>query len=149
MAIVPTATINSREVDGATGTIVAPALVSGDRRPSFRDSANRTSFEAPAENAPPSEDLDLIYGRHSVLAALEGDRTLNRIWITPRLRYDSSFHSLLAQAKANGAVIDEVDAHRLDFITRRANHQGIAAQVAPYEYVELANLIAAGQSQHG
>ena len=118
----------------------------GDRRPSFRDSANRTSYEAPAESTAPSEDLDLIYGRHSVLAALGGDRTLNRIWITPRLRYDSSFHSLLAQAKANGAVIDEVDSHRLDFITRRANHQGIAAQVAPYEYVELVNLLAAAKA---
>ncbi|WP_421656627.1 23S rRNA (guanosine(2251)-2'-O)-methyltransferase RlmB [Leptothermofonsia sp. ETS-13] len=95
--------------------------------------------------APPSvetsEDSDLIYGRHSVLAALESQRHLNRIWITPRLRYDPRFHSLLVQAKANGAVIDEVDSQRLDRITQRANHQGVAAQVAPYEYLELAELI--------
>ena len=89
---------------------------------------------------------DLVYGRHSVLAALEGQRQLNRIWITSRLRYDSRFHSLLSVAKANGTVIDEVDHRRLDQITHGANHQGIAAQVAPYEYVELGDLIQRAKS---
>ncbi|WP_416676593.1 23S rRNA (guanosine(2251)-2'-O)-methyltransferase RlmB [Egbenema bharatensis] len=95
-------------------------------------------------------DTDLIYGRHSLLAALEGDRYLNRIWVLPKLRYDSRFHSLLSQAKADGTVIDEVDYRRLDQITHHANHQGIAAQVAPYEYLELAELIekAKAASEH-
>ncbi len=88
-----------------------------------------------------TDEGDLVYGRHPVLAALMGDRSLHRVWVTTRLRYDSRFHSLLHQAKANGTVIDEVDIHRLDQITHRANHQGIAAQIAPYEYVELGDLI--------
>jgi 23S rRNA (guanosine2251-2'-O)-methyltransferase len=88
-----------------------------------------------------SEENDLIYGRHPVLAALESNRNLNRVWITPRLRYDPRFHSLLTQAKANGTVIDEVEPQRLDQLTQRANHQGIVAQVAPYEYAELSDLI--------
>ncbi|NJL23197.1 MAG: 23S rRNA (guanosine(2251)-2'-O)-methyltransferase RlmB [Leptolyngbyaceae cyanobacterium SM1_3_5] len=86
-------------------------------------------------------DSDLIYGRHTVLAALESDRTLNRIWVLPRLRYDHRFHGLLQAAKANGSVIDEVDPKRLTQITDGANHQGIAAQVAAYAYVELEDLI--------
>jgi 23S rRNA (guanosine2251-2'-O)-methyltransferase len=86
-------------------------------------------------------DNDLIYGRHSVLAALESQRSLNRLWILPRLRYDPRFHSLLIQAKANGTVIDEVEPRRLDQITDGANHQGVAAQVAAYAYAELADLI--------
>jgi 23S rRNA (guanosine2251-2'-O)-methyltransferase len=86
-------------------------------------------------------DVDLIYGRHSVLAAIEGERHLNRIWIATKLRYDSRFHSLLSKAKANGIVVDEVEPRRLDQITQGANHQGIAAQVTPYEYVELGDLI--------
>ncbi len=93
---------------------------------------------SPVENL---EDSDLIYGRHSVLAALESQRNLNRIWITPRLRYDPRFHSLLVQAKANGTVIDEVDSQRLDRMTHRASHQGVVAQVAPYKYLELTELI--------
>jgi 23S rRNA (guanosine2251-2'-O)-methyltransferase len=83
----------------------------------------------------------LIYGKHSVLAALEGERSLNRIWILPHLRYDHRFHGLLTQAKANGAIVDEVEVARLNQITQFGNHQGVAAQVAPYEYVDLGELI--------
>jgi 23S rRNA (guanosine2251-2'-O)-methyltransferase len=72
---------------------------------------------------------------------MESDRTLHRIWVTEKLRYDSRFHSLLNQAKANGAVIDEVTPKRLDQITNGANHQGIAAQTAAHDYLELAELI--------
>lgn len=90
---------------------------------------------------PVEADNDLIYGRHPVLAALENQRHLNRIWITSRLRYDPRFHALIAQAKENGTVIDEVEPRRLDQITDRANHQGVAAQIAPYAYSELGELI--------
>lgn len=86
-------------------------------------------------------ETDLIYGRHSVLAALAGQRHLNRVWITERLRYDPRFHGLLVQAKADGAVVDEVEPRRLDQITQGAIHQGIAAQVAPHPYVDLDDLI--------
>jgi len=92
------------------------------------------------------EDVDLIYGRHPVLAALESQRSLNRVWIVPQLRYDSRFHTLLLQAKANGTVIDEVNQQRLNQITERANHQGVAAQVAPYEYIDLEVLLAQAQA---
>nr|MBA2749707.1 23S rRNA (guanosine(2251)-2'-O)-methyltransferase RlmB [Tatlockia sp.] len=57
------------------------------------------------------------------------------------LRYDPRFLSLIDLAKDNGTVIDEVEPKRLDQITNRANHQGIAAQIAPYSYSELSELI--------
>lgn len=88
------------------------------------------------------EEMDLIYGRHPVIAALENQRQLNRIWVVPQLRHDPRFYSLLQQAKAEGAVVNEVDPRRLSQITDGANHQGIAAQVAAYDYVELEDLIA-------
>lgn len=95
---------------------------------------------------PVEEESDLIYGRHTVLAALENQRQLNRVWILPQLRYDPRFHSLLVQAKANGTVIDEVEPRRISQITEGANHQGIAAQVAPYPYMDLAELIEKAKS---
>lgn len=94
-----------------------------------------------AEEAAPSEDNDLLYGRHAVLAALEGDRQLNRVWIIPRLFYDSRFRTLLVEAKGKGTVIDEVDNFRLNQLTQGGNHQGIAAQIAPYRYRDLDELI--------
>lgn len=94
------------------------------------------------DGASEDEDSDdLIYGRHTIVAALESDRTLNRIWVLSHLRYDARFHSLLDQAKRKGTVIDEVDSRRLDFLTRHAKHQGIAGQVASHEYLDLADLI--------
>jgi len=92
------------------------------------------------------QDNDLIYGRHPVLSALESHRNLNRLWITSRLRYDPRFHHLVLQAKDNGTVIDEVDPKRLDQITNGANHQGVAAQIAPYTYTELEDLISQAQT---
>jgi 23S rRNA (guanosine2251-2'-O)-methyltransferase len=129
-----------------------PAEHRGDRQGRFDNrqerSDNRFSRRAeqnfaPALDPTESEDNpDLIYGRHPVQTALESGQSLNRIWVTERLRYDARFHRLLQDAKANGAVIDEVEPQRLDQITHRANHQGIAAQTAPHEYKELPDLIA-------
>lgn len=113
-----------------------PTLTDRDRQPVPKVQLN----SVPVDTVEPDEP-ELIYGRHPVQTALENHRTLNRVWVTTRLRYDERFHTLLTEAKNNGTVIDEVDPRRLDQITNGANHQGIAAQVAPYEYVELENLI--------
>ena len=145
--------------DGNSGTTPSPLSVRypqksvGYHTLHSKETA-KESFRNPlrpsqATEAVPSqreEDSDLIYGRHPVLAALENQHQLNRIWITSRLRYDSRFHSLLLQAKENGTVIDEVEPKRLDQITQQANHQGVAAQVAPYTYHDLGELIARAKS---
>ena len=103
------------------------------------DSASNTVVQ-------PDADSDMIYGRHAVQAALEANQVINRIWVVPHLRYDPRFHSLLTEAKANGSIIDEVDDLRLDYITRKANHQGVAAQVSAHEYLDLSQLIAKAKS---
>jgi 23S rRNA (guanosine2251-2'-O)-methyltransferase len=95
------------------------------------------------DNEPLSDDEndDLIYGKHAVLAALDGDRSLNRIWVLPRLRYDPQFLKAIDEARASGTIVDEVEPRRLSQITKGGVHQGIAAQVAPYEYLDLDELI--------
>ena len=106
---------------------------------------NRDNFENPSSTED-SENSDLIYGRHPVLSTLENQGRLNRVWITSRLRYDHRFHNLIKQAKENGTVIDEVEPSRLDQITKNANHQGVAAQIAPYDYFDLHDLIEKAKS---
>ncbi|WP_375338586.1 TrmH family RNA methyltransferase [[Phormidium] sp. ETS-05] len=95
-----------------------------------------------APGIPIKDQTDTIYGRHPVLAAMENQHTLHRIWITPQLRYDPRFHTLIEAATASGTTIDEVDYQRLDQITNRGNHQGVAAQVSPYKYWDFEELIA-------
>ncbi|MGB3312199.1 MAG: 23S rRNA (guanosine(2251)-2'-O)-methyltransferase RlmB [Nodosilinea sp.] len=87
------------------------------------------------------DETDLIYGRHAVEAALQAQRPLNRVWVNDRIRYDPRFLSLIDEAKASGAVIDEVDTKRLNQITAGANHQGIAAQAAAHAYHDLDDMI--------
>ncbi|MEM7726465.1 MAG: 23S rRNA (guanosine(2251)-2'-O)-methyltransferase RlmB [Cyanobacteria bacterium P01_A01_bin.45] len=113
------------------------------KRGNYRDDRfrpNNRNFSSNSGDENHQENPDLIYGKHSVLSALESQRRLNRIWITPRLRYDPRFHSLLITAKENGSIIDEVEPKRLDRITQ-GNHQGVAAQIAPYDYLDLHELI--------
>ena len=109
---------------------------------------NAIASEGNTREEPESEeDNDLIYGRHPVIAAMKSDRQLNRIWITAKLHYDPRFHSLLVEAKANCAIIDEVENLRLNQLTQGANHQGVVAQVAPYTYKELEDLIQQAKAQ--
>jgi 23S rRNA (guanosine2251-2'-O)-methyltransferase len=114
---------------------------SSNKSEGTRDDSRPGRSFSHASSSKPTEDSDLIYGRHPVLTALENQRGLNRIWITSKLRYDPRFHHLILQAKDNGTVIDEVEPKRLDQITNYANHQGIAAQIAPHAYIELNELI--------
>ncbi len=136
-----------------------PKKVLPDVAPSFREDRGPRSSRDRERNHPDAitadqqfseetdQDNDLIYGRHPVIEALKGDRQLNRIWITPKLHYDPRFHSLLNEAKAKGAVIDEVEIQRLNQLTEGANHQGVAAQVAPYTYKDLDELIQQAKAQ--
>ncbi|MGB3496037.1 MAG: 23S rRNA (guanosine(2251)-2'-O)-methyltransferase RlmB [Elainellaceae cyanobacterium] len=104
----------------------------------------RSRHDSYAEDHDPQseeDDSDLIYGKHPVLAALEGKRPLNRIWVTSRLRYDPRFFTLIAQAKEDGTVIDEVGFDRLNQLTKGGLHQGVAAQSAPYAYLDIAELV--------
>jgi 23S rRNA (guanosine2251-2'-O)-methyltransferase len=111
-----------------------------DRQRSSYDSYSNheTHVESGADDTTESE---LIFGKHTLLAALENERALNRLWVVPQLRYDPRFLTLLNQAKSRGIVIDEVEYSRLDQLTKGARHQGIAAQVAAYSYLDLATLL--------
>ncbi|MGI0482560.1 23S rRNA (guanosine(2251)-2'-O)-methyltransferase RlmB [Geminocystis sp. CENA526] len=114
-----------------------------------------------SDNPPPSQkkiftpvetesNPDLIYGCYPVLAALENNHQLNRLYLTAKMAHDRRFEQFLPQVKANGTIVDIVDNNRLNQITNFANHQGIAGTVAPYEYIELGDLItqAKAQTQH-
>ncbi|MEM7796579.1 MAG: RNA methyltransferase substrate-binding domain-containing protein, partial [Cyanobacteria bacterium P01_C01_bin.118] len=92
------------------------------------------------------ERPDLVYGRHSVEAAIANQRPINRLWVNSRLVFDARFRPLILDAKANGAVIDEVNTQRLNQLTQGANHQGIVAQIASQDYVDLGDLVTAAKA---
>jgi 23S rRNA (guanosine2251-2'-O)-methyltransferase len=97
--------------------------------------------DPPAPEITEEEVTDYLYGKHSVFTAIEKERQINRIWVLSKLRHHPAFFTLIDQAKANGTVVDEVDAQRLSYLANGGNHQGIVAQVAPHDYLEIEELI--------
>jgi len=88
--------------------------------------------------AAPSE---LIWGRHAAQAALESERPIHRIWCTPEMRFRPTFLQLLREAKASGALVEEVTWARLGQISGGAVHQGIVLQPAAVDTLDLGSLI--------
>jgi len=84
---------------------------------------------------------DFIWGKHSVLAALESNRPINRIWCTSEIRSSEKFFILLKEIKSKGVLVEEVTWSRISQITRGAVHQGIALQVSYTKTLSLDQLI--------
>tara|TARA_B100000212_G_scaffold304157_1_gene251370 strand:- start:176 stop:1162 length:987 start_codon:yes stop_codon:yes gene_type:complete len=84
---------------------------------------------------------DFIWGKHSVLASLEGGRPINRIWCTSEVRSSEKFFILLKEIKNKGVLVEEVSWSRISQITRGAVHQGIALQVSYTKTLPLEELI--------
>jgi 23S rRNA (guanosine2251-2'-O)-methyltransferase len=111
-------------------------------RPAYSRNNRGGWQDPPAPEITEEEVTDYLYGKHSVFTAIEKERQINRIWVLSKLRHHPAFFTLIDQAKANGTVVDEVDAQRLGYLANGGNHQGIVAQVAPHDYLEIEELIA-------
>ncbi len=134
--------------------------IGGIRRPTVEEPVARGHSEDSEEVRPPNrkqivtgapegdeDSPELLYGKQAVLAALQSGRSLNRVWLSERMRYDPRFLRLVDAAKSGGTVVDIVELKRLDQLTDGGNHQGIAAQVAAHAYVEFEDLITQALTQ--
>lgn len=110
-------------------------------RPAYSRNNRGGWQDPPAPEIAEEEVTDYLYGKHSVFTAIENERQINRIWVLSKLRHHPAFFTLIDRAKANGTVVDEVDAQRLSYMASGGNHQGIVAQVAPHDYLEIEELI--------
>ncbi|MEI6428959.1 MAG: 23S rRNA (guanosine(2251)-2'-O)-methyltransferase RlmB [Pseudanabaena sp. ELA607] len=126
--------------DGSRGNVYAGSYKPRQERDPRSQEFSTPRYEAPQGDTDPDNE-GLIYGRHPAQAVLASDRTINRVWITPQLRYSADFLPLIDEAKASGAVIAEVENKRLDHLTNNARHQGVAVQVSAHEYMELGEMI--------
>ena len=84
---------------------------------------------------------DWIWGKHSVFAALNSDRPVNRIWCTSEIFSSEKFFLLLKEIRSKGVLIEEVSWSRLSQLTYGAAHQGVALQLASSNTISLMDLI--------
>ena len=90
---------------------------------------------------------DWIWGKHSVFAALNSERPINRIWCTSEIFSSEKFYLLLKDLKSKGVLIEEVTWSRLSQLTSGAVHQGVALQHASTESISLEKLIDISKSK--
>ncbi|WP_018759730.1 23S rRNA (guanosine(2251)-2'-O)-methyltransferase RlmB [Paenibacillus terrigena] len=89
---------------------------------------------------------EFIAGKHSVMEALRSGRTINKIWIADNAQKHLTL-PILAEAKNAKIVVQNADKRKLDQMVPDVQHQGVVAQVAAYEYVEVEDILAAAQER--
>lgn len=86
------------------------------------------------------EDFDKLEGRNSIMEALKSGRSINKIFVAKGER-EGSMSQIIALAKQNKVVIQEVDRTRLDNMSTTHAHQGVIAFVAAKDYVEVDDIL--------
>ncbi len=87
------------------------------------------------------ENVDVIYGKNSVLEALNvGNREINKILISKNIHSDIKINKIKELAANRGIVFQFVGREKFQPY-EEFNHQGIIAMVAPIKYMELEDFI--------
>lgn len=82
---------------------------------------------------------DYIFGIHSVIEAIEADRTIDKLFIKKDLHSELTVR-LSNLAKERGIPVQRVPVEKLNKITRK-NHQGVVAMIAAVAYYKIADLV--------
>ena len=89
-----------------------------------------------------NHEVDYIWGRHPVAEALSVSGRVLRILIAKGTRETADLTETMLLAEREHVPVEQVNRERLDQLARGANHQGIAAVVAPWQYHEVDELLA-------
>ena len=87
-----------------------------------------------------SMEEDRISGRNAVLEALKAHTTINKILITKE-KEDGSLGQIIAIARENNLIIQEVDREALDKISGTRAHQGVMAYLAARDYSTVEDIL--------
>lgn len=103
-------------------------------------SKDKKDYTENIENIEMDERVDLLEGRNPVLEALKSGRSINKILISKGDR-EGSILQIIALAKENRVVMQDVDRSRLDKLSQTQVHQGVIAYVSAKEYVEVEDIL--------
>ena len=83
-------------------------------------------------------DNNLIFGRNPVIEALKSGTTIDTLYINGN---NGILGKIRAMAKNSGIVVKDVSAQKLDQITDKSAHQGVAAALSYAEYVSVEDIL--------
>ncbi len=105
------------------------------------------NFEGTSENTPTD---DRIEGRNPVLEAIRSGREINKLYVLKLqdgARPDPVLARIINLAKEKKVPIMEVPRQNLDNMSQTRNHQGVIAQVASHEYVDIDEILQKAQDK--
>lgn len=83
--------------------------------------------------------IEIVAGRNPVMEALNGERTIERIFIADGT--EGSISKIVAVAREQGIMIDFVAREKIDSMAQGVKHQGIVARISQYEYASMDDIM--------
>lgn len=84
--------------------------------------------------------LAIIEGRNPIIEALKNNRPIEKIMVNKASK-EGSIKKILAMAKENKVIIQEVDRYKLDEMSESHAHQGVIAITSDYRYYDLDEIL--------
>ena len=84
--------------------------------------------------------MAIIEGRNPIIEGLKNNRSIEKIMVNKASK-EGSIKKILAMAKENKVIIQEVDRHKLDEMSESHAHQGVIAITSDYRYYDLDEIL--------
>lgn len=84
--------------------------------------------------------MAIIEGRNPIIEVLKNNRSIEKIMVNKASK-EGSIKKILAMAKENKVIIQEVDRHKLDEMSESHAHQGVIAITSDYRYYDLDEIL--------
>lgn len=88
-------------------------------------------------------ERQIIYGRNSVLEALNSDKEIDTLFVQKGVQ----FGGIVPAAKKRGIVVKDVSAEKLSAMCGTPKHGGVAAELCAAEYAELDDILAVSEQK--
>ena len=89
---------------------------------------------------------DMIEGRNAVLEAFRSGRCVDKLFVLDGCQ-DGPVRTIIREARKKDTIINFVPKERLDQLSETKSHQGVIAQVAPYEYSTVEEIMARAEKK--
>ena len=84
--------------------------------------------------------MAIIEGRNPIIEALKNNSPIEKIMVNKASK-EGSIKKILAMAKENKVIIQEVERHKLDEMSESHAHQGVIAITSDYRYYDLDEIL--------
>lgn len=128
---------------GLQGKGPTPPAEARKGHPAARRAAASARRDQPNAKRPRDPQVELLVGRNPVVEALRAKVPATALYLARGLESDERITEAVRVAGNRGIALLEVSKAELDRRTGGVLHQGIALQVPPYAYRDLAEVLAA------